>query len=148
MATTTTPTDPNPPADPATLALAIMDAFNRRDFDAVLGALHPDYEASWPHGTLAGLAAAEHEATILDAFPDVEMDVQRAVAIPGGALLELVVRGTNTGPLTMAWGERFAATGRILALPMSIVMEWEDQLLRRERLYFDQRTILDQTGNV
>jgi len=139
---------PPPDTDPPAFAAAMMDAFNRRDFDAVLASLHPDYEAAWPHATLAGLDAVAHEATILDAFPDVAMDVQQAAAIPGGALLELIVRGNNTGPLAMPWGETFPPSGRTLALPMMIVMELDGAHLRCERLYFDQRTILDQTNNL
>ena len=131
----------------AEVAATVMDAFNGRDFDALLAHLHPDYEATWPHGTLTGLDAVAHEMTILDAFPDLQMNIQHVISTDLGAVVELLVTGTNSGPLAMPWGAEYAPSGRELRLPMAIVMELDDRKIRRERLYFDQQTILEQSGH-
>jgi len=132
----------------AELADAVFGAFNRRDFDTMLGFLHPEYEAAWPHATLAGLDAVTHEGTILAAFPDLHMEVRHVSVSANGAVVELLVTGRNTGELAMPWGVTFPPSGKDLRLPMAVAMELDGDLIRRERLYFDQRTILEQTGNV
>ena len=143
MSETTTTTTRNG----AELATAVMEAFNRRDVDTVLAHLHPDYEAVWPHATLTGLDVVAHETTILDAFPNLQMEIQAVSSTGTGALVELLVTGTNTGPLVMAWGAEYEPSGRELRLPMAIVMELDGEVIRRERLYFDQRAILEQCGH-
>lgn len=130
----------------AGIAITVMNAFNERDFDTMLAHLHPDYEAAWPHATLSGLDVFAHETTILEAFPDVHMEIQHVTGTRDGALVELLVTGVHTGRLVMPWGESFEPTGNTLRLPMAIVMELEGDIIRRERLYFDQRTILDQVA--
>lgn len=145
MSTTTTDTAATQIS--AEVAKTVMEAFNQRDFDTMLAHLHADYEAVWPHATLAGLDAVAHETTILEAFPNLQMEIQGVSSTGTGALVELIVTGTNTGPLVMAWGTSYEPSGRELRLPMAIVMELDGDVIRRERLYFDQRTILQQCGH-
>lgn len=128
-------------ADRVAIALDVIDMFNNRELDRVLGHLHPDYEATWPHGHLDGPAAAAHELAILAAIPDLRMVVQRATETDDGALVEVRACGTHTGDWVSPDGESLPASGRSIDAPMALVMAFEDHLVRHERLYFDQHTL-------
>ncbi len=128
-------------ADRVAIALDVMDAFNERDLERLLPHLHPDYEATWPHGHLTGEEAMAHELTILAAFPDVQMVVQRATETDDGVLLEARTVGTQTGDWTSPAGEHFPASGRSIDAPIAFVMVFEGDLIRSERLYFDQLSL-------
>lgn len=128
-------------ADRAAIALDLMDGFNDRDLERVTRHLHPDYEATWPHGHLAGQAAMAHELGILAALPDLQMAVQRVTETDDGALVEVRARGTLTGDWTSPDGEDFPATDRPIDLPMALVMVFEGDQVRAERIYFDQHTL-------
>ncbi len=130
-------------ADRAAIALDVMDAFNARDLERVTRHLHPDYEATWPHGHLDGAAAMAHELGILAALPDLRMDVRRASETDDGALVEVRARGTHTADWTSPDGEHFPASHRSIDLPMALVMVFDGDQVRTERIYFDQRTLHD-----
>lgn len=128
-------------ADRAGIALDIMDAFNQRDLERLTRHLHPQYEASWPHGHLNGADAMTHELGVLAALPDLRMDVRRATQTDDGAMVEVRARGTHTGDWTSPDGEHFPASNRQIDVPMALVMVFEGDQVRAERLYFDQRTL-------
>ncbi len=128
-------------ADHVAIALDVIDAFNARDLERVLGHLHPDYEATWPHGHLEGAAAAAHEAAILAAFPDVQLVVVRGTPTDDGALLEVRVQGTHEQQWVAPDGEILAASHRQIDTPLAMVMIFDGSQIRSERLYFDQQTL-------
>ncbi len=128
-------------ADRTALALDLMDAFNARDLERATRHLHPDYEATWPHGHLAGPDAAAHELGILAAIPDLRMDVRRATETDDGVLVEVCAIGTHTGDWTAPDGEHFPASGQSIDALMALVMVFEGDSVRSERIYFDQQTL-------
>jgi len=128
-------------ADRVAVALDVMDGFNERDLERVLAHLHPDYEATWPHGHLTAPEAMAHEVALLSAFPDVQMVVQRASETDDGVLLEVRAVGTQTGEWTSPGGEHFPADGRSIDAAMALVMVFDGDRVRSERLYFDQETL-------
>lgn len=130
-------------AERTATALDLMDAFNNRDLERATQHLHPEYEATWPHGHLAGPDAMAHELAILAALPDLRMDVRRATATDDGVLVEVRAVGTHTGDWTSPSGEHFPASNRSIDAPMAFVMVFEGDLVRAERLYFDQHTLHD-----
>lgn len=130
-------------AERAAIGMQVMDAFNHRAFDEILLHLHADYEATWPHAHLSGPECVDHEMAILAALPDLQMVVERAVETADGALLEITAKGTQTGPWISADGHVFPPSGRTVELPMALVMVFEGDLLRSERLYFDQLRLHD-----
>ena len=128
-------------ADRIAIALDLMDAFNARDLERLLPHLHPDYEATWPHGHLTADEAMAHELTVLAALPDLQMVVQRATETDDGVLVELRAVGTHTGDWTSPDGEHLPASGRSIDSPMAFVMVFDGDRVRSERLYFDQLTL-------
>lgn len=130
-------------ADRTAIALDLMEAFNERDLERATQHLHPDYEATWPHGHLAGPDAMAHELGILEALPDTRMDIRRATETDDGVLVEVRAVGTHTGDWTAPDGEHFPASGRTIDAPMALVMVFEGDQVRAERLYFDQQTLHD-----
>ncbi|MEZ5135425.1 MAG: ester cyclase [Acidimicrobiales bacterium] len=130
-------------ADYTAIALDLMDGFNARDLERVTRHLHPGYEATWPHGHLPGADAMAHELGILAALPDLQMAVQRVTETDDGALVEVRAQGTHTGDWTAPDGERFPASGRSIDAPMALVMVFDGDQVRAERIYFDQQTLHD-----
>jgi len=130
-------------ADYTAIAGDLMDAFNDRDLERVIRHLHPDYEATWPHGHLAGPDAMTHELGILAALPDLQMAVQRVTETDDGALVEVCARGTHTGDWVSPGGQQFPASSRSIDIPMALVMVFEGDQVRAERIYFDQHTLHD-----
>jgi steroid delta-isomerase-like uncharacterized protein len=136
-ATTTT-------TDAATLQREMFAAFERRDLDRVRELAHPDYTYTGTDGVEhagieAGVAVLELYTT---AFPDLSFEV-RASHAPSDdvAILEIVARGTHTGPL----GD-IPPTGRRGEVPGCNVVEMRDGKIYRERDYFDTQAILQQLG--
>jgi ketosteroid isomerase-like protein len=133
-------------ADHATTAAAIFEAFNRRDIDAMLAHLHPDYQITWSHGTLAGLDAMAHEATILDAMPDLRASVLAIHETADQVIVEVEMAGTQTGPLVTPEGPVIPPSGQRWVTPMVVVLAFEDGLLHRERIYADRFAPIATTG--
>jgi ketosteroid isomerase-like protein len=90
----------------AAIAAAIFEAFNRRDIEALLAHLHPDYESTWSHGTMTGLDVAAHEATILDAMPDLAATIVAIHEAADHVIVEVEMAGTQTGPRRVLAGSR------------------------------------------
>ena len=110
--------------DAATIQREMFAAVEGRDFDRLRELIHPDYtyiggDGVERAGAEAAVAVAEYYTT---AFPDLSFEV-RAGHAPSDdvAILELIARGTHTGPL---------GDGRII----------------REREYFDTFAIMSQLG--
>ena len=130
--------------DAATIQREMFEAVERRDFDRLRELLHPDYtyiggDGVERAGAEAALAVADFYTT---AFPDVTFEV-RASHAPSDdvSVLELIARGTHTGPL----GD-VPATGRAVEVVACNVVEVRDGRILREREYFDTGAIMSQLG--
>ena len=131
----------------AATAAAIFEAFNRRDLDSLLTHLHPDYEATWSHGTLTGLDVVAHESTILNAMPDLQANVVTLHEVDDDTVVvEVEMVGTQTGALATPEGPVIPPSEERWVSPMAIVMVFEGDLLRRERLYVDRFAPIAKTG--
>ncbi len=76
------------------------------------------------------------------AFPDLEVKLQRVVAIDGDvAVTEHTLSGTHLGPLFGV-----APTGRKLSVDTCVVWEFVGTKVRGETVYFDLATLLRQAG--
>jgi predicted ester cyclase len=127
-------------------ANAIINAINARDYVTVLSNLDPGYEATWPHGTLDLMASGAHEQAMLTAFPDLAFEIVNTVSQDSTVVLEVLARATHEGVLDLPGESRVDPTGALLELPMTLVLVFENEKLRTERLYFDQLTMLRQVG--
>jgi steroid delta-isomerase-like uncharacterized protein len=131
-------------SDAATIQREMFAAIEARDLDRLRELFHPDYAYTGTDGVEhagaeAGLAVAERFTT---AFPDLSIEVRASHAVGGDvAVVEIVARGTNTGPL-----DDIPPTGRRLEGVGCNVIEVRDGKIHRERDYFDTLALLQQLG--
>jgi steroid delta-isomerase-like uncharacterized protein len=79
---------------------------------------------------------------LMNALPDLEIDVQRKHVADDAILLEVIIRGTHLG----AW-RGLPATGRRVEFPLCGVYTFDDaDRLAGERIYYDRGTVLRQLG--
>jgi len=79
---------------------------------------------------------------LMQALPDLEIDVQRRHVADDAILLEVVIRGTHLG----GW-RGLPATGRRVEFPLCGVYTFEaDDHLAGEKIYYDRGTVLRQLG--
>jgi steroid delta-isomerase-like uncharacterized protein len=130
-------------ANAADIHRQVLDAWNRRDWDAFQNLLHPDYRYIGPDGNEhvgpeAGVSIAKMYA---NAFPDGKLEINSVFAAGNHALCELIARGTHRGDLN-----GIAPTGRSLQLNIANVMETREGKVYREREYFDLMSMMVQLG--
>ena len=130
--------------DAATIQRQMFAAVERRDFDRLRELAHPDYtyiggDGVEQAGADAAVAVAELYTT---AFPDLSFEVRASYAPSDDvAILELVARGTHTGPL----GD-IPPTGRTAEVVGCNVVEARDGRIISEREYFDTFSLMQQLG--
>jgi steroid delta-isomerase-like uncharacterized protein len=130
--------------DAATIQRQMFAAVERRDLARLRELIHPDYtyiggDGVERSGADAAVAVAELYTT---AFPDLSFET-RASHAPSAdvAILELVARGTHTGPL-----DGVPPTGRTAEVVACNVIETRDGKILREREYFDTHSMMRQLG--
>jgi steroid delta-isomerase-like uncharacterized protein len=79
------------------------------------------------------------------AFPDASGTVTSAFASGDTAVLEVIWKGTQTGPLTMEEGT-IPASGKRQETPAAILFTFEGDKIKESRHYFDSLTLLKQIG--
>jgi len=118
---------------------------NRHDLDGIMGtfgpAAHYDDEPS-------GLRYTGHDAVrrfyaeLLNALPELQIDVRRRHAGDTAVVLEVIIRGQHLG----AW-RGLPATGRHIELPLCGIFTFDDEdRLAGESIYYDRATLLRQLG--
>ena len=79
---------------------------------------------------------------LMNAMPDLEIEVQRRHVTDDAILVEVVIRGTHLG----AW-RGLPATGRRIEFPLCGVYTFDDDdRLAGEKIYYDRGTVLRQLG--
>ncbi len=130
-------------SDAATIQREMFSAVERHDLARLRELAHPDYVYVGTDGVEgdieAGVAVAELYTT---AFPDLSFEV-RATHAPSDdvSVVELVARGTHTGPL-----DGIPPTGRRAEVVGCNVVEIRDGKIHRERDYFDTMALMRQLG--
>jgi steroid delta-isomerase-like uncharacterized protein len=129
--------------DAATIQKEMFSAIERHDLVRLRELAHPDYVYVGTDGVEgdieAGVAVAELYTT---AFPDLSFEV-RATHTPSDdvSVVELVARGTHTGPL-----DGIPPTGRRAEVVGCNVVEIRDGKIHRERDYYDTGALMQQLG--
>jgi ketosteroid isomerase-like protein len=82
---------------------------------------------------------------MLDASEDLRFDIVSAIETETHVVLEVIARGTHTGPLGQG-DDHLPATGRPFLVRIAQVTEYEDGQVRRWRSYWDRLTLLTQLG--
>ena len=134
-------------ADCAATAVALLNEWEQRDFDAVMGrfadgAVVRDHPRTTTVSTRSGIREwIEAWAT---ACSDATAGVTATVSSPNGAVVEGTYAGTNDGPFGP-----MPATGRSVSVPFAIVMEFDTEgMVTSYAAYYDMYTLLSQLGHV
>jgi|SRR5215207_3919788 len=132
-------------SDNGRIAEAVFEAWERRDFEAVVENMVENVCVNWPGETVRGKADVMGWYTSwYTACPD---SVAAAVCVGvtrDTAVMEGVYAGTNTG----TFGP-FPATGRTVALPWANVYRFDAQgRIVSVNAYIDQVTLLTQLGHM
>ena len=120
-----------------------LDAWNRRDWEAMRSLMHADYRYTGPDGKErigpeAGLELAKMYAR---AFPDGKFEVKDTFVAGNTSVCEFIARGTHKGDLN-----GIAPTHKNIEIRICNVMELRDGKAYREREYFDVLTMMTQLG--
>lgn len=79
---------------------------------------------------------------LLQALPDLHIDVQRRYASDTAVVLEVIIRGRHLGP----W-RGLPATGRQIEFPLCGIFTFDrEDRLAGEKIYYDRATLLRQLG--
>jgi steroid delta-isomerase-like uncharacterized protein len=123
---------------------AIHDAFNRRDWDAMIAPVTDDFTTTEGDGTVyRGRAGAIESAKVwADAFSDGRITEATYYDAGDTVITEFVGRGTHDGPLGP-----IPATGKTTALPYLEIYHFNKQgQCTSMRAYFNQLTLMQELG--
>jgi steroid delta-isomerase-like uncharacterized protein len=118
---------------------------NRHDLDALMapfGAQARFDDEPWGDRREGPEAVRAYYGELLDALPDLVIDVRRRHAADEAVVLEVVIRGTHLG----SW-RGLPATGRRVEVPLCGVFEFDaENRLAGERVFYDRAAVLAQLG--
>ena len=134
--------------DNTTLARALYDAFNRRDFDKALAMMTDSVQwTNIPFGsTFSGRQGyRDYVSTWTTAMPDCKVEIVNVITTEEWAVAECIGRGTHTGPLAGPQGN-IAATQKHVDLKFCEVLRLKDAQVTEGHVYFDAASLLRQLG--
>ena len=137
----------------AALGRAFIESFNARQSDSawldkMLAFLSGDCEFIDVPAGWTSIGPTGYKQLLLffsEGFPVGEVEVTNVFATEDQAVVELVGRGTNTGPLHLPTGD-VPATGRPAELRFCYVMQIRDGKFVSLHLYYNIMTMLQQLG--
>jgi steroid delta-isomerase-like uncharacterized protein len=130
--------------DPITLCRRYMQAWNRREAEAVLACFAPDgsYADPLTRGPIAGDRLRTYVARLWNAFPDLCFVADQSVsASPDRVFVSWTLTGTNAGPMN-----RVPPTGRQISMAGVKVMEIGPEGIVKVTGYFDAAAVQRQLG--
>jgi hypothetical protein len=132
--------------DCAAKALSLFDAWEARDYDAVMAQFGDGAHVRDMPRNLVLDAPSDIRDWLMSwvvACSDATAGATAPVASTDGAVVQGVYAGTNDGPFGP-----LPATGRSVSMPFSIVMRFDDRgLVSDYDVYYDQLTMLTQLGH-
>jgi steroid delta-isomerase-like uncharacterized protein len=139
------------PLDPDRLIarIAIVDEHvrceNRHDLDAVMATFGDDArydDEPWADHRTGRDGVRSYYTELINALPDLQIDVQHQHVGSEGLALEVIIRATHLGP----W-RGLPATGRRLEFPLCGIYTFDaNDQLAGERIYYDRAMVLGQLG--
>ncbi len=127
---------------------ALVDSVQRRDA-AALGRLYAEdavlFHPLSPEPLRGREAIRASDQILFEAFPDVAVEVRSVLGTEEQCAGEVVIRGTNTGPLDLGDGP-MEPTGRRVAVPAVWWVVLRDGLIVEERDYMDALGFTAQLG--
>ncbi len=125
-----------------------VDAFNNGDWERMRAKLASDSRYD-ELGTERKIEGPEKIVELFKswktAFPDAVGTVTNTVADIDGAALEVIWKGTHTGPLATAEGT-IPASGKRQETPAAFFFTFKGDKIKGSRHYFDSMTLLKQIG--
>ena len=132
--------------DPIPAADRLEAAFAARDMAGLEAIWSPDIRYTGPAGSSTGLQArAAGERVWLDAFPDVRIEQRHRLVAGDTVIMEGTIHGTHTGPLASPVGV-VPPTGRTIEGVYVSIMQFRDDRVVDQRVYYDQFDLLRQLG--
>ncbi len=137
------------PKDRTSARIALVEEHiqheNEHDLEGVLSTFGDSarYEdEAWGEHHQGRSGVREFYQQLMQALPDLEIDVQRRHITDDSVLMEVIIRGTHLGP----W-RGLPATGRRIEVPLCGVYTFDaHDRLAGERIYYDRATVLRQLG--
>lgn len=83
---------------------------------------------------------------IFDAFPDGQVEVERAFSSGDVACMQVRFQGTHSGPLATPDGGEIPPSGSRVEFPYCLVVRFEDGIAVELDEYYDQLDLLNQIG--
>lgn len=124
-------------------------AITERDWQAYGALFSEDLEMRAPGipGTVTGrhIRVAMVQG-IMDAFPDGQVEVERAFGQDDLGCLQVRFAGTHTGPLAGSGGAEIPPTGKRVEFLYCIVVRFEEGIAVEVDEYYDQLDLLAQIG--
>jgi steroid delta-isomerase-like uncharacterized protein len=126
-----------------------VDALNAHDWDRFVE-LHAESVVlagpDIPEPLKGRDALRERFRGLANAFPDIQVEKERAFGQGDWAVLEVTVTGTHKGPLPGPGGEMVPATNRPVRFKNCVVFNFEGGELTEAREYWDQLGMMAQLG--
>lgn len=136
--------------DAMSLATAMLDPFNQRDFDAMIdmggGAVDYTDVGLGQHITDPDEFRSAMQAWV-DAFPDLHGTVTSAARDKDLLAYEVVIEGTHDGPLQTPMGA-LPASGRAVSTRVAFFTRLDGDRLAEVRNYGDILSLLSQIGAI
>ena len=132
----------------SSVAIELMEAFNKGDFDRMAALCSPDvtYIEKGTNRTAKGVEGVLQVAHGWKAaFPDIHGTIWASSSSGNSATLEITWTGTNDGPVEMPNGT-LPATGKRVEFDDAQIYEIENGLVKTFRNYGDFVTMLTQLG--
>lgn len=128
---------------------ALVDEHIRRenlhDLDGVMATFGNDArydDEPWQDRRRGRDAVRTYYSELVDALPDLAIDVERQHVAAASVVVEVVIRGTHLG----TW-RGLPATGRRLQFPLCGIFTFDsDDRIAAERIYYDRTAVLRQLG--
>jgi steroid delta-isomerase-like uncharacterized protein len=139
--------------DPRTVVEQSDKATAEHDVDAFMALVAEDAVFRGPGGVdgheVSGHAAIRAMAEAFElAYPDMQVEVHRRYVDGDTVITEVRSTATQSGPLTLATGERVEATGRTLRERGVYIDRVVDGKIVEETAYYDRHTVLEQLGQL
>ena len=132
----------------ASVAIELIEAFNKGDFDRMAALCAPDVTYI-EKGTNRSANGVDEIIQVAHgwktAFPDIHGNIWASSSCGNNAVLEIKWTGTNDGPIEMPGGT-LPATGKSVEFDDAQIYEIEDGKVKVFRNYGDFVTMLTQLG--
>jgi FRG domain/SnoaL-like polyketide cyclase len=120
-----------------------ITSWNRHDAKAAFAKIAGGATLRNPFGDFTAEVAIERQKAMWQAFPDASMEIVKIGHIGEGLIAgELVIRGTNTGPLP----DGTPATGSAFTIRAATFVQFERDKVKSEHIYYDLKNLFEQLG--